>query len=46
MENVVGNWNKRKDVEKDGKTTECATIAVMLDGETSNYVDIFTRSST
>ena len=36
----VGNWDQTKDVEKEENITGCLRSAVMLDGETSNYVDI------
>ena len=35
MEQVVGNWDQRKDVENDENMTECARSAVMLDREIS-----------
>ena len=40
VEEAVGSWNKRKDVENGEKMTECAKSAMMLDGEISKYFDI------
>ena len=37
---ICGKFNQRKDVENDENMAECARSAVMLDGETSKYVDI------
>ena len=40
VEEAVGSWNKRKDVENGEKMTECAKSAMMVDGEISKYYDI------
>ena len=40
MEEFVGNWDQRKDVENDEKFAECARSAVMLDGEILKYADV------
>ena len=40
VEEAVGSWIKRKDVENGEKMTECAESAMMLDGEMSRYFDI------
>ena len=39
-ENMLENWDQRKHVESGEKMAECATSAVMLDGEISKYVGI------